>query len=242
MALERKKSKRKKIESSWKYRKAKYAYQYAKKHNKEIKLNDIETKYKLSPGTIYVWKSRYNWDDLTDFIDLDYPVTIFSQERLEKAKEKGNKVTKEFIEEFQKLAQYKSKETGKMLTQEEISDRLGISRSYLYKLRNTNVDIALIWERREGIAKVEEALFAAAIGAKSKEVIKKEGKNDKGNFYQTETKERELAPDTKAAIHILNKQGEKSWNREKEDTNANIDDTVKLPSGLRAILEGSGDS
>ena len=136
--------KRKSIDNNWKYRKAKYAYQHGLKNNKPVSLKDLEERLRIGKGHIYVWKQRYNWDDLTDFIDVGYPLTPDKVEKLAENKKKGNIVTAEFLEQLRKLAQYKEK-NGRMMTAAEVSEQLGISTAYFYQLKNKNVDIALIW-------------------------------------------------------------------------------------------------
>ena len=231
--------KRKSIDNNWKYRKAKYAYQHGLKNNKPVSLKDLEERLRIGKGHIYVWKQRYNWDDLTDFIDVGYPLTPDKVEKLAENKKRGNIVTAEFLEQLRKLAQYKEK-NGRMLTAAEVSEQLGISTAYFYQLKNKNVDIALIWERRQKIAEVEEATFQAAIGIKTTETIVKQGKTPKGEINTTETKDKYIAPDMRAAKFILERQGEGNWKEQKqEETKINVEE--KLPPGLREVLNATDD-
>lgn len=231
--------KRKSIDNNWKYRKAKYAYQHALKNNIEIRLKDLEERLRIGKGHISVWKKRYNWDDLTEFIDVGYPLTPDKIEKLAENKKKGNIVTSEFLGHFRKLAQFKEK-NGRMLTAAEVSEQLGISTGYFYQLKNKNVDVALIWERRQKIAAVEEAAFKVAIGMKARETIKKEGVTPKGKIETFETKEKDLVPDIRAAKFILERQGEENW-REQKNEEKIIDVGDKLPPGLKEVLNATDD-
>ena len=229
--------KRKSIDNNWKYRKAKYAYQHALKNNIEIRLKDLEERLRIGKGHISVWKKRYNWDDLTEFVDVGYPLTPDKIEKLAENKKKGNIVTAEFLGHFRKLAQFKEK-NGRMLTAAEISEQLGISTAYFYQLKNRNVDIALIWERRQKVAQVEEATFQAAIGIKTTETIVKQGETPKGKINTTEVKDKYIAPDMRAAKFILERQGEENW-REQKNEEKIIDVGDKLPPGLKEVLNAT---
>lgn len=231
--------KRKSIDNNWKYRKAKYIYQHNLKCGKTTNLKEIEESLRIGKGHVYVWKQRYNWDDLTNFVDVGYPLTPDKIEKLEDNKKKGNIVTSEFLNHFRKLAQFKDS-TGRMFTIKEVSEQLGVSTSYFYQLKNKNVDVALIWERRERIAAVEDATFRAAIGMKVTENILKTGETPKGEINTVETKVKELAPDIRAGRFILERQGETNWREQnEEDKTINVED--KLPSGLKELLNESND-
>lgn len=202
---------------SRKYLKAKHEYQKKKKNNEPINKMKLAQKHRISPpNKIYTWIERYLWDDLSDFVDVPGIVTASKLKELVAPEKKSNKkVNKEFLELLFELVKFQG-EDGESLKMEEIRDVLedkghSISLSYLYDLKNNNIDVHKIFASAGRIRKVEEALYKNAIGGEYKKTRTKSGTTPKGYIETTEEERGEKAGDVNAAKYILDKQGGKEW-------------------------------
>lgn len=202
---------------SRKYLKAKHEYQRKKKNNEPVNKMKLAKKYRINPpNKIYTWIERYLWDDLSDFVDVPGIVTASKLKELVAPEKKSNKkVNKEFLELLFELVKFQG-EDGEPLTMEEIKDVLeekghSISLSYLYDLKNNNIDVHKIFASAGRIRKVEAALYKTAIGGKYSKESYQEKETEKGIMTTTARETVEKAGDVNAAKYILDKQGGKEW-------------------------------
>ena len=102
------------------------------------------------------------------------------------------------------------------LTDEQIANNIGISRSTLFEWRKNNQDISNALKKGKEIVdiEVENALLKRALGYTYKEVTKEQVKNPTtGNYEMMITKEvtKEVQPDTTAQIFWLKNRKPEKW-------------------------------
>lgn len=216
--------------NSNKYKKAKNEYQYRLANSIPIKVKDLCKKYKVNENTMYQWIGRYDWKDLTGFINIRpdlLDVTPEEKEKMIKTTVKGkNILTQEFMNDLAELVKFvDSKGKGYSIKQicSELNDKgHDISESYLYKLKGNNMTIFKIFEAGEKIREVEQSLYKRATGqGKIKSVKVKEIATKEGIVELKEETISEKEADVNAAKFFLEKRDSKNWgvtSKEEEGT------------------------
>lgn len=216
--------------NSNKYKKAKNEYQYRLANSIPIKVKDLCKKYKVNENTMYQWIGRYDWKDLTGFINIRpdlLDVTPEEKEKMINTTIKGkNILTQEFMNDLAELVKFvDSKGKGYSIKQicAELNDKgHDISESYLYKLKGNNMTIFKIFEAGEKIREVEQSLYKRATGqGKIKSIKVKEVMTKQGIQELTEETISEKEADVNAAKFFLEKRDSKNWgvtSKEEEGT------------------------
>lgn len=120
------------------------------------------------------------------------------------------------------------------LTDEQIADKIGVSRSTLYEWKKKYSDISDTLKRGKAVVdyQVENALLKRALGFKYKEVVKGLKKNSEtGETELTVVREviKEALPDTTAQIFWLKNRCPDKWRDKTEDINDNkSDNEIKI--------------
>lgn len=125
------------------------------------------------------------------------------------------------------------------LTDEQIANNIGISRSTLFEWRKNNQDISNALKKGKEVVdiEVENALLKRALGYTYKEVTKEQVKNPTtGQYEMMITKEvtKEVQPDTTAQIFWLKNRRKQQW-RDKIEHDVDNTEVTKLDELLKEI-------
>mgnify|MGYP003550800235 CR=1 FL=1 len=129
------------------------------------------------------------------------------------------------------------------LTDEQIANNIGISRSTLFEWRKNNQDISNALKKGKEVVdiEVENALLKRALGYTYKEVTKEQVKNPTtGQYEMMITKEvtKEIQPDTTAQIFWLKNRRKQQW-RDKVEVETNGEELNKVRELLTKISDGA---
>lgn len=127
-------------------------------------------------------------------------------------------------------------------TDEDIAKTIGISASTLYDWKKKHPEISEALKINKGIAdvKIENALYRKALGCTVKEKVVSRVKQPDGQVVETERiVEREIPPDTTAAIFWLKNRKPKSW-RDKQEVE--LSGNVGLTEALKKARERRDES
>lgn len=123
------------------------------------------------------------------------------------------------------------------LTDSQIAEKIGISRSTLNEWKNKYPDISDTLKKGKEIVdyEVENALLKRALGYSYKEITKETKWNPtKEEFEMIVSKEvtKEVAPDTTAQIFWLKNRQSQKWRDKPEEKNNNDEDKVVIVNDL----------
>lgn len=127
-------------------------------------------------------------------------------------------------------------------TDEDIAKQIGINVSTLYDWKKKHPEISEALKINKGIAdvKIENALFRKALGCTVTEKTISRVKQPDGQIVETErTVQREIPPDTTAAIFWLKNRKPKSW-RDKQEVE--LSGNVGLTEALKKARERRDES
>ncbi|MBN1469528.1 MAG: hypothetical protein JXM74_04640 [Fusobacteriaceae bacterium] len=237
------------VTESNKYRKLMREYQYMLFHEQDINKSKIARKYGLTLQCLNNWIIRYNWNDLTCYIDV--PAIIAQNEVRDRS---NSKYTQDIIESmfFYSSAVNENGEL-KYKTKESIREMLELSKSTFAKyLTKKEFEQAYIEGRKAADKeikkfKLEDALYKVALGEiktrtkKIEDVYSKDG-------YVGEKKTKivvENAPNVKALELSLNKfapgEYDKKPLKETKELPKQIDWEKITPEQAKALAEGNFD-
>lgn len=129
------------------------------------------------------------------------------------------------------------------LTDEQIANNIGISRSTLFEWRKNHQDISNALKKGKEVVdiEVENALLKRALGYTYKEITKEQVKNPTtGQYEMMITKEvtKEVQPDTTAQIFWLKNRRKQQW-RDKVEVETNGEELNKVRELLTKISDGA---
>lgn len=121
------------------------------------------------------------------------------------------------------------------LTDEQIANNIGISRSTLFEWRKNNQDISNALKKGKEVVdiEVENALLKRALGYNYDEITYENG-------IETKRVTKQVAPDTTAQIFWLKNRKKAQW-RDKIEYETNTDELNKVKELLSKISEGVND-
>lgn len=128
------------------------------------------------------------------------------------------------------------------LTDEMISENIGISRSTLSEWKNRFEDISDALKKGKEVVdiEVENALIKKALGFSYSETTKELVKNpdtDKMELIVTKVVTKEAAPDTTAIIYWLKNRKRDTWQDKPQGSDNNLSDLLKDILSLAEILK-----
>lgn len=198
------------VTESNKYRKLMREYQYMLFHEQDINKSKLARKYGLTLQCMNNWIIRYNWNDLTCYIDV--PAIIAQNEVRDRS---NSKYTQDIIES---MFYYSSavNENGelKYKTKESIREMLDLSKSTFAKyLTKKEFEQAYIEGRKKADTEIkksnlEDALYKVALGQVKTKTKRKEGFYLNGELVGGEKRieiKTDNAPNVKALELSLNK-------------------------------------
>lgn len=121
------------------------------------------------------------------------------------------------------------------LTDEQIANNIGISRSTLFEWRKNHQDISNALKKGKEVVdiEVENALLKRALGYNYDEITYENG-------VETKRVTKQVAPDTTAQIFWLKNRKKAQW-RDKVEYETNTDELNKVKELLSKISEGVND-
>lgn len=196
------------VKETNRYKKCKKEYQFRLYHEENINKTKLAKKYKLTLQALNNWIIRYDWNDLTDYVDVP---SIIAKNDIEI--KSNSKYTQELVEDMYFYAkEILPNGEFRFKTKESLREKLGLSKSTFSKYLNKREFYeAYVKGRGEGEKQIkkleyEKALDKVALG--TKKISKKiEPVYKKGEYIGdkvTETIE-DVLPNVKALEMGLNK-------------------------------------
>lgn len=240
------------VKETNRYKKCKKEYQFRLYHEENINKTKLAKKYKLTLQALNNWIIRYEWNDLTDYVDVP---SIIAKNDIEI--KSNSKYTQELVEDMYFYAK-EILPNGELRfqTKEALRDKLGLSKStfskYLNKREFYEAYVKGRAEAEKQIKKLEyeKALDKVALG--TKKISKKiEPIYKKGEYIGDKVTEmvEDVLPNVKALEMGFNKLAPGEYDKkpfvEKQSLPKNIDwdnlteeEIEKLAKGEFGVIKG----
>lgn len=196
------------VKETNRYKKCKKEYQFRLYHEENINKTKLAKKYKLTLQALNNWIIRYEWNDLTDYVDVP---SIIAKNDIEI--KSNSKYTQELVEDMYFYAkEILPNGEFRFKTKEALREKLGLSKSTFSKYLNKREFYeAYVKGRGEGEKQIkkleyEKALDKVALG--TKKISKKiEPVYKKGEYIGDKVTEmiEDVLPNVKALEMGLNK-------------------------------------
>ena len=211
-----------------KYRKCKKEYQHrlneAGGDAGKVNKSKIAKKYNVSPQQLNYWVKTYNWDDLTDYVN----VPGILKDKAEIKKRSNSPYGPEMLEELFKLAKMKSEDGQALFNKKQLAEKLGISEATFHRYMNDKIDFLKTYMKARDVVLLERSLMKRALGTGvAEQKVEDVFAYGKKVGVKETVVQKQVPGDVNAIRYALNNKDPENY-KEKQDVNVKANVSVDI--------------